>query len=123
MASNNSSTARDGVDHGNVDHENNVVDLHQAALLRAQRRAEAHPPAAPAPAAQQQNDAEDPDDEDDDFRHRMTTNAVAIVAVLLLVIAGVWIADTMAMMRKNQDCVLSGRRNCTQVEAPPAQRW
>ena len=28
----------------------------------------------------------------------------------------IWLADTMADMRRNQDCVLSGRRGCTPVE-------
>ena len=59
----------------------------------------------------------------DDYRQRMTTNLIAAAALLLLIVAGIWIADTMATMRKNQDCVLSGRRGCTPVEAPAPQRW
>jgi hypothetical protein len=55
-------------------------------------------------------------DEADDFRHRMITNAVAFVFLIGLIWAGVWLADTMAQMRKNQDCVLSGRRGCTPVD-------
>jgi hypothetical protein len=39
-----------------------------------------------------------------------------------LVIVGIWIADVMAQMRKNQDCVLMGRPGCTPVNAPPLQR-
>jgi hypothetical protein len=62
------------------------------------------------------------DEDSDDYRHRMITNLVGLTIVVLLVAAGVWLADTMASMRKNQDCVLSGRRNCSPVEAPPA-RW
>lgn len=53
----------------------------------------------------------------------MLTNVLALAFLVLLVIGGIWIADTMAAMRKNQDCVLSGRRGCTPVEAPPLQRW
>jgi len=52
----------------------------------------------------------------DDYRHRMTVNIVAFIFVLALIGAGLWLAETMAQMRKNQDCVLSGRRGCTQVE-------
>ncbi|MGH6665145.1 MAG: hypothetical protein ACREB2_09635 [Pseudolabrys sp.] len=52
----------------------------------------------------------------DDYRHRMIVNIVAFVFVVALIGAGLWLADTMARMRKNQDCVLSGRRGCTQVE-------
>lgn len=52
----------------------------------------------------------------DDYRHRMIVNLVAFVFVLGLIGAGLWLADTMALMRKNQDCVLSGRPGCTPVE-------
>jgi hypothetical protein len=61
-------------------------------------------------------------DEPDDYRHRMWMNAAAVVFVALLIGAGIWIADTMAAMRKNQDCVLSGRRGCTPVEVKH-DRW
>ncbi len=58
----------------------------------------------------------------DDYRHRMTVNIVAFVFVLALIGVGLWLADTMAEMRKNQDCVLSGRRGCTPVEVTKG-RW
>jgi len=59
----------------------------------------------------------------DDYRHRMIVNLAAFLFVLLLIGAGFWIADTMARMRKNQDCVLSGRRGCTPVVVVPKDRW
>jgi hypothetical protein len=62
------------------------------------------------------------DEGTDDYRHRMIVNVVAFVFVIGLIGAGLWLADTMAQMRKNQDCVLSGRRGCTPVEAPK-DRW
>jgi hypothetical protein len=55
-------------------------------------------------------------DEPDDYRHRMLMNAAAMVFIALLIGAGLWIVNTMADLRKNQDCVLSGRRGCTPVE-------
>ena len=58
----------------------------------------------------------------DDYRHRMLINAAALLFVAALIGAGLWIADTMAAMRKNQDCVLSGRRGCTPVEVEH-NRW
>ena len=58
----------------------------------------------------------------DDYRHRMLMNGLAFVATIALVVAGIWIADVMAQMRKNQDCVLMGRPGCTPVNAPPQQR-
>jgi len=58
----------------------------------------------------------------DDYRNRMIVNVAAFLFVVALIGAGFWLADTMARMRKDQDCVLSGRRGCTPVEAPQ-QRW
>jgi len=59
---------------------------------------------------------------DDDYRHRMTMNALGLLVTVLLVAAGIWIVSTIAEMRKNQDCYLSGRRNCTPIVVPPMQR-
>jgi hypothetical protein len=57
-------------------------------------------------------------DDGDDYRHRMRMNAVSIVVLTLLVVIGVWIANTMAEMQKKQDCVLQGRRNCAPIDVP-----
>jgi hypothetical protein len=62
-------------------------------------------------------------DHHDDYRHRMLANGVAFAFCLFLVIAGVWLVSTLAQMRKDQDCVLSGRRGCTPVEVPVRSRW
>jgi hypothetical protein len=59
----------------------------------------------------------------DDYRHRMVVNGLALVAVALLIGAGVWLAVTMADMRKNQDCALQGRRNCTPISVTTPSRW
>jgi len=58
----------------------------------------------------------------DDYHHRMIVNALVFLFVMALIGAGLWLADTMAAMRKNEDCVLSGRRGCTPVEYN-RQRW
>jgi hypothetical protein len=58
----------------------------------------------------------------DDYRHRMTMNVLGLLITILLVVAGMWLVDKIAEMQKNQDCYLSGRRNCTPIEAPPIQR-
>ena len=58
--------------------------------------------------------------EPDDYRQRMINNGLGLLACILLVIGGIWIANTMAEMRRNQDCVLSGRRNCAPIPAPSA---
>ena len=61
------------------------------------------------------------DDGVDDYRHRMIVNVLAFAFIVALIGAGIWLADTMAQMRKNQDCVLSGRRGCIPVEFK--DRW
>ena len=76
------------------------------------------PPAAPVADLTKYEQGES----SDDYRHRMMTNVAGIVIAVLLIVAGIWIADTMASMRKNQDCVLSGRRGCTPVEVTK-DRW
>ena len=55
----------------------------------------------------------------DDYRHRMLVNASAFALCVALVMAGIWMATTMAELRRGQDCVLSGRYNCGPVAVPP----
>lgn len=62
------------------------------------------------------------DDDADDYRHRMLVNVAAFLLVGGLIGAGLWIANTMAEMRKNQDCALQGRRNCTPMEVTRERR-
>jgi len=58
----------------------------------------------------------------DDYKHRMQMNFLGLAVTVVLIVAGVWIAETIAEMRKNQDCYLSGRRNCAPIDAPSTQR-
>jgi hypothetical protein len=60
--------------------------------------------------------------DDDDYRHRMIMNGLALAVTIVLIGGGIWIANSMAEMRKNQDCYLSGKRNCNPPvqAAPPA---
>lgn len=99
-------------------------------LLFRQRRRLGRPPLAGA-AAQPTDAALEPDDdfaryeqEDGkiDYRQRMLMNIIAVAIVTLLVGVGVWIADTIAEMEKDQDCVLQGRANCAPIEAPVPHR-
>lgn len=62
------------------------------------------------------------DDERDEYRHRMKTNAATLVVVAVLIWCGLWLADTIAQFRKNQDCVLSGRSNCAPIAVPEPNR-
>lgn len=54
-------------------------------------------------------------EEAEDYRRRQMANAAGFGACVLLVLIGVWIAITMADLRRNQDCVLAGRKNCAQI--------
>lgn len=57
--------------------------------------------------------------ETDDYRHRMLVNAAAFLFVLGLIGAGLWLADSMAELQRDQDCVLAGHRNCLQIDVRP----
>jgi hypothetical protein len=58
------------------------------------------------------------EDEPINYARRMLMNAIAIAVVGVLIGVGVWLADTIAQMERDQDCVLQGRRNCAPIEVP-----
>lgn len=98
-----------------------------ARILNFRRRPDAARPAQPGhgPARDVVDDLSrySRDETPDDYRHRMLVNAAAFAFVVVLAVVGYWLADTMASMRKNQDCVLSGRRGCTPVDIPARERY
>jgi hypothetical protein len=64
----------------------------------------------------------DAEDEPINYRHRMLMNVIAVAIVTVLVGIGVWLADTIAEMERDQDCVLQGRQNCAPIEIPRTNR-
>ncbi len=79
------------------------------------------------PAQSTEADIEPPDefdqfeqDQDEvvDYRQRMVMNLIALAVVALLVATGAWLADTIADMQRDQDCVMQGRVNCAPIELP-----
>jgi hypothetical protein len=76
---------------------------------------------SPPPALDLKRYEQQPD-EPDDYRHRMKMNALALLATVALIAMGIWIAEVMAHLRKNQDCMLTGRPGCTKVEVPAQAR-
>jgi hypothetical protein len=58
----------------------------------------------------------------DDYRHRMWMNAAGLAICVVLVATGVWIANKMADIHRDQECVLAGRRNCAQVQVTGPER-
>jgi hypothetical protein len=57
-------------------------------------------------------------DEPDDFRHRMLANVAAFAFTVALTAVGIWLAMSIADLRKTQDCVLMGRRDCARISTP-----
>jgi hypothetical protein len=57
--------------------------------------------------------------EEEDYRHRMVVNALALAFCIVLAIAGVWLINEIAEMKRIQDCVLSGRAGCIPLDIPP----
>ncbi|MBB5049114.1 hypothetical protein HNR60_003888 [Rhodopseudomonas rhenobacensis] len=81
----------------------------------APRRQGTTAPTTPAAdSAQHQPSVHQPDE----FRHRMLANLAALAFTLALTGIGIWLAISLADMRKTQDCVLMGRRDCAQIGAP-----
>jgi hypothetical protein len=61
-------------------------------------------------------------EEEDNYRHRMLVNLAVFVVTVALAVAGAWLVIQLAEMRKNQDCVLSGRRNCAPIDIKTMER-
>ena len=62
------------------------------------------------------------EEREDTYRHRMMVNLAALAFTVVLALAGVWLAMQIADMRKNQDCLLSGRRNCAPTDVHALER-
>ena len=63
---------------------------------------------------------EQPRAEPDDFRHRMLANIAAFAFTVALTAIGIWLAMSIADLRKTQDCVLMGRHDCARI---PTQHY
>jgi hypothetical protein len=103
-------------------------------VLKFRPRTTAHPPGRglypgnqpanqplPDDLQQQPNDLsryERARDEPDDFRHRMLANIAALAFTIALTAVGIWLAMSIADLRKTQDCVLMGRRDCARISTP-----
>jgi hypothetical protein len=63
------------------------------------------------------------EDEEETPRERMVINVIIALFLVTLVGGGLWRANAMVSLRKGQDCVLSGRRNCADISVPARERW
>jgi hypothetical protein len=84
----------------------------EAEILQFRPRGTLFAQKTPRPTVPDLSKFEQPQDDSDDFRHRMLMNGLGFAVTVLLICGGIWIADVMAHIRKDQDCVLSGRQNC-----------
>ena len=57
-------------------------------------------------------------DEPDNFRHRMLANVAAFAFTVALTAVGIWLAMSIADLRRTQDCVLMGGRDCVRITTP-----
>ncbi|MGC1777505.1 MAG: hypothetical protein WBB34_06120 [Xanthobacteraceae bacterium] len=73
---------------------------------------------------EREHENDDPEEQEEvvDYRQRMLMNFVALAVVTFLMGSGIWLADSIADMQRDQDCVMQGRANCAPIELPmPAQ--
>jgi hypothetical protein len=62
---------------------------------------------------------EQPREHPDDYRHRILANIAAFAFTVALTAIGIWLAMSIADLRKTQDCVLTGRRDCVRIITEP----
>src|SRR3982074_1958480 len=93
-------------------------------VLKFRPRTLAAPPGRqghPNEARQEPNDLaqyEQVRKEPDDFRHRMMANMAAFAFTVALTAIGIWLAMSIADLRKTQACALMGRRGCAGISSP-----
>jgi len=51
-------------------------------------------------------------------RERRNANIFLLVAAVIFIGIGVWLASAMVTARKADECLSSGRRNCTPLDVP-----
>ncbi|SRR5579871_1107157 len=61
---------------------------------------------------------EQPREEEDDFRQRMLANVAAFAFTIALTAVAIWLAMSIADLRRTQDCVLMGRHDCVRISSP-----
>ena len=62
---------------------------------------------------------EKPQTPEEEARDRRTANIFLLVFAVMLVGIGVWLGNALVDARKADDCLSSGRRNCSPIDVPP----
>jgi hypothetical protein len=58
----------------------------------------------------------------DDYGRRMMINVAAFAVIVLLTLAGIWLAEQLALLRKHSDCALLSYRYCADFDVPSRNR-
>ena len=104
-----------------------IVSEQEHRVLKFRPRTLAHPPGRRGDQVHEANARHEPNDlsryerdrsEPDDFRQRMLANVAAFAFTVALTAIGIWLAMSIADLRKTQDCVLMGRRDCARISTP-----
>ena len=53
-----------------------------------------------------------------DERDRRSANIFLLVAAVAFIAIGIWIGDGLLKAKRADDCMSSGRRNCSPIEVP-----
>ena len=61
---------------------------------------------------------EKPQTPEEEASDRRAANIFLLVAGAILVAIGVWLANAMVDARKADECMSSGRRNCSPIDVP-----
>jgi hypothetical protein len=59
-----------------------------------------------------------PDDEEESDADRRKANLIILAVIVLLIGGGIWLVNALIDARKAEECMESGRRNCTPIEVP-----
>jgi hypothetical protein len=59
---------------------------------------------------------EEPDEETPE--ERRNTNIILVVFFVVLVGSGIWLVNTMLDIKKSDDCMAAGGRNCAPITVP-----
>lgn len=105
--------------------DHRVVPFRPRSALHRRVEAGGSPPTPPHRREEMQPDILDlsryerPREQPDDFRHRILANIAAFAFTVALTAIGIWLAMSIADLRKTQDCMLTGRRDCARVITEP----
>jgi hypothetical protein len=64
---------------------------------------------------------EKPPTPEEEERDRRAANIFLLVGALIFIGIGVWIANAMIDARRADECMSSGRRNCSPIDVPARQ--